>query len=127
MADAVTSQVLVDGPRNAVMKFTNLSDGTGESAVLKVDVSTLSGAPTTVRIDKIIASTSGMAVSILWDATTDVPAFIVGQDSAGEYCFDQFGGLRNNAGSGVTGDVMFTTHGHTAGDSYTVILEMSKS
>ena len=33
MADAVTSQTLVDGPRDLVMKFTNLSDGTGESAV----------------------------------------------------------------------------------------------
>jgi len=43
MADAVTSQVVFDGTRTAVMKFTNISDGTGETAVLKVDVSALSG------------------------------------------------------------------------------------
>ena len=31
MADAVASQTLLDGERMAIMKFTNLSDGTGES------------------------------------------------------------------------------------------------
>lgn len=126
MPDAVTSQTLTDGERNVVMKFTNVSDGTGESAVLKVDVSTLNGAPSEVRIDKIIAHTSGMAVNILWDATTDVTCFVVGQDCAGEFDFRCFGGLRNNAGAGKTGDILFTTIGHTAGDSYTLILHMTK-
>ena len=41
MADAVTSQTIIDGPKTAVLKFTNVSDGTGESAVKKVDVSAL--------------------------------------------------------------------------------------
>ena len=41
MADAVTSQTLFDGDKHVVMKFTNISDGTGESAVKKVDVSAL--------------------------------------------------------------------------------------
>jgi len=36
MADAVTSQSLDDNPKTAVLKFTNVSDGTGESAVKKV-------------------------------------------------------------------------------------------
>ena len=30
MADAVTTQIIQDGPKNAVIKFTNISDGTGE-------------------------------------------------------------------------------------------------
>ena len=42
MADAVASQTILDGPKEVVMKFTNISDGTGESAVTKVDVSALS-------------------------------------------------------------------------------------
>ena len=42
MADAVTSQIIQDGERVAVLKFTNVSDGSGESAVKKVDVSALS-------------------------------------------------------------------------------------
>lgn len=126
MADAVTSQTLVDGLKNVVMKFTNVSDGTGESAVTKVDVSTLVGAPTAVRIDKIHAATFGMAVNILWDADTDVTCFVVPTDCAGDFEFCHFGGLKNNAGTGVTGDIKFTTIGHTAGDTYTIILEMTK-
>lgn len=126
MADAVTSQKLVDGERNVVMKFTNISDGVGEAAVLKVDVSTLNGAPSVVRIDRIIADTSGMGVNILWDATTDVSAFVVGQSTCTEYDFRSFGGLVNNAGAGVTGDINFSTIGATAGDTYTIILHMSK-
>ena len=35
MADAVTSQTIIDGPKTAVLKFTNISDGTGEDAVKK--------------------------------------------------------------------------------------------
>ena len=41
MADAVTSQTIIDTEKRVVMKFTNLSDGSGESAVKKVDVSAL--------------------------------------------------------------------------------------
>ena len=41
MADAVTSQTIIDGSKTAVLKFTNISDGTGESDVVKVDVSAL--------------------------------------------------------------------------------------
>lgn len=126
MADAVTSQILVDGAKNVVMKFTNLSDGTGEAAVTKVDVSALQGAPSEVRIDKIWSCVSGMAVSILWDADTDVTAFIIGQDTSGEFDFRCFGGLKNNSGAGKTGDIKFTTLGHTANDSYSIILHMSK-
>ena len=45
MADAVTSQTIIDGQKTVVMKFTNISDGTGESAVTKVDVSALAALP----------------------------------------------------------------------------------
>ena len=126
MADAVTSQTLVDGEKNLVMKFTNVSDGTGEAAVLKVDVSTFAGAPAEVRIDRIVAQTFGMAINILWDATADVTAFVLGQDANCDLDFRNFGGLKNNAGAGKTGDILFTTIGHTANDSYTIILHMSK-
>lgn len=126
MADAVTSQTLVDGERNVVMKFTNISDGVGEAAVLKVDASTLSGAPTELRIDRIIASTAGMGVNILWDATADVTAFVVGAGSHEEYDFRCFGGLRNNAGAGKTGDINFSTVGAAANATYSIILHMTK-
>lgn len=126
MADAVTSQILVDSERNVVMKFTNVSDGTGEAAALKVDVSTLAGAPAGVKITRIDYDISGMAVNVLWDATTDVPAIVL---STGQFSLDfgVMGGLPNNAGAGVTGDIMFTTIGHTLNDTYSIILHMKKN
>ena len=130
MVDTVTSQTVFDGERKAVMKFTNVSDGTGETAVVKVDVSAL--APNAfgkacdgVTLEKVHVSINGMSVSILWDATADVPAFIA---APGTYTFD-FTPLQlpNDGGAGVTGDVLFTTIGATAGDTYTIVLDMVKS
>ena len=88
MADAVASQTLLDGERMAIMKFTNLSDGTGESKVIKVDVSALSSSASGqacdgVTITKIHASTHGLEVQIYWDATTDVFCWCVPQNSTG--------------------------------------------
>jgi hypothetical protein len=132
MADAVASQTLLDGERMAIMKFTNLSDGTGESKVLKVDVSTLTSSASGkacdgVTITKIHASTHGLEVQIYWDATTDVFCWCVPQNSTYTMDFEKFGGLTNNAGAGVTGDVLFSTADASAGDFYTVVLEMVKS
>ena len=132
MADAVASQTLIDGERMAIMKFTDISDGTGESKVLKVDVSALtpsaSGLPCTgVTITKIHASTHGMEVQIFWDATTDVLCWGVPQNSQYTWDFEKFGGLTNNAGTGVTGDVLFSTVDASSGDFYTIVLEMVKS
>ena len=131
MADAVTSQVVFDGTRTAVMKFTNSSDGTGETAVLKVDVSALTGFQgqtcTGVNIVTLDAMTVGMGVDILWDATTDVICYTIGADQFVSFDFARFGGITNNAGSGKTGDIMFTTVGATAGDRYTIVLEMTKN
>ena len=108
------------------MKFTNISDGTGESAVLKVDVSALDTAPTEIRIMKIHYTTNGMSVRILWDATADVLAWALPENDTGTFDFTSFGGLVNDGGAGVTGDILFTTIGHAAADSYAIVLEMAK-
>jgi hypothetical protein len=125
MADAVASQTILDGERLFIGKFTNISDGTGETGVVKIDVSTL--APNGVKINKIWASTHGLEVQILWDATTDVFAWMIPQQTFYEMEFDCFGGLSNNAGAGVTGDVLFTTVDASAGDMYTIVLECIKT
>lgn len=130
MADAVTSQTLFDGARIAVMKFTNVSDGTGENNVLKVDVSALSsyqGNPcTAVDIEKIYASTHGMEVDIKWDATTKVLAMTVPQNVMQVWDLSEYGGLSNNAGTGKNGDVLFSTVDASSGDRYTIVLVMRK-
>jgi hypothetical protein len=132
MADAVASQTLVDNERVAIMKFTDISDGTGENKVLKVDVSSLNpnasgGVCNGVTITKIHASTHGMEVQIWWDATTDVLCWQVPQNSQYTWDWSQFGGLINNSGSGKTGDVLFSTVDASSGDMYSIVLEMVKS
>ena len=132
MADAVATQTLFDGERMAIMKFTNISDGTGETKVTKVDVSTLnpnsfSKACDGVTITKIHAMTHGMEVDMYWDATTDVFITSVPQQQMYSMDLTQFGGLWNNAGAGKNGDVQFSTRDASAGDTYMIILEMVKS
>ena len=137
MADAVTSQTLSDGGTTAVMKFTNISDGNGESSVKKVDVSALTASPTgdacsRVHITQIWYAISGMRIDLEWDATTNVKALILGggvtlEPTVGHLDFRSFGGIKNNAGSGITGDLDLTTLHHTNNDAYTIILELKKS
>ena len=132
MADAVTTQVLEDGERLYIAKFTDISDGTGESAVLKIDVSTLNPnaynlACNGVKLNKIWAQTDGMGLNILWDATTDVIVETVPQNIMYTADYSSFGGIPNNSGAGKTGDVLFTTVGASSGDRYTVILECIKT
>lgn len=132
MADAVASQTIFDGPTHAVMKFTNISDGTGESAVTKVDVSALQDSwrgqtCTGAIIERIWWQCIGMKVQILWDATSDLFCIELGENQSGDHDYTKFGGLTNNAGSGKTGDLKFTTVGHSSGDTYTVILYLRKN
>ena len=131
MADAVTSQTIIDGERNCVMKFTNVSDGTGESAVAKVDVSALASnaagvACSEVRVMRVSHAIVGMSVQMFLDATSNVLLMELAESSNGHMDFKDFGGLPNNAGSGKTGDILFTTKGHSSGDTYSIVLEMVK-
>lgn len=136
MADAVTSQTLFDDGGHVVIHFTNISDGTGESAVTKVDASTLVGGASTTRyaVEKIAWSTVGMGFNLLWDADTDIVFFTTGNsNSQGEQDFTKGGtgpngvGIKNNAGTGVNGDIKLTTVGHTSGDAYNLTLWLRKT
>lgn len=123
---AATTSTLMDGPKNVVVQLA-YDGASDESAVLKVDVSGLSPAPDEVRIDQIWYSTSGLAAQILWDATTDVRAWVCPADDNGYVDFDVMGGLQNISGSGKTGDIRVTTTGASAAtDSYVIVLSMTK-
>ena len=132
MADAVTSQTIQDGEKTAILKFTNVSDGTGESAVKKVDVSALTKNSagqtcTSVSVARIYWATVGMSVKLEFDASTNVLLLGLPADSTGDEFYDLFSGIPNNAGSGVTGDIDFTTTSHSSGDSYSIILVLNKN
>ena len=132
MADAVTSQTIFDGDKTVIQKFTNISDGTGESEVKKVDVSALTTnghgqTCTSVTIEKIWWQCVGMKTRLFFDATSNAFIIELGENQSGYHDYSSFGGLKNNAGSGVTGDILFTTVGHSSADTYTITLEMRKN
>tara|TARA_R110000744_G_scaffold58862_2_gene122826 strand:+ start:518 stop:919 length:402 start_codon:yes stop_codon:yes gene_type:complete len=132
MADAVTSQTIQDGQKTAILKFTNVSDGSGEAAVKKVDVSALNAnrageACTSVSVSRIYWATRGMGVNLEFDASTNVLLTGLPADSTGDEYYDLFSGIPNNAGSGVTGDIDLTTVAHSSGDTYSIILVLNKN
>ena len=132
MADAVTSQTLIDGERLAIMKFTNISDGTGETTVTKVNVANLASsgsgkACTGVIVNKITSICHGMEVRMYWDASTDVPFFMSTINTNYENDFSSIGGITNNSGTGKNGNIVFSTADASSGDTYTVVLEMVKT
>ena len=73
----------------------------------------------------IVLRSSSCAV-VTSDATTNAFCIELGENQSGDHDYTSFGGLTNNAGSGVTGDVLFTTVGHSSADTYTIILYMRK-
>jgi hypothetical protein len=130
MADAVTATTVEDGPLKAIIYCTNTSDGSGEAAVVKVDVSALSSlqdgtACTGVRIEKITFTNVGMGVKLLWDASTDVIAAELPADYSDTLDYSDMSGLPNVAASGGnTGDIQFTTVGHGSGDTYLSLIHI---
>lgn len=105
------AQVLFDGLKRAIVKVHGAET---------IDVSTLIGAPAQVSIERLQYA-MGAAVDgvISWDATADVVAFTPSQ--TGDMDFRCFGGLINNAGAGITGDIVIAGTG-----VFTIILHLVK-
>ena len=82
---------------------------------------------TGVTIEKIWWQCVGMKTRLFFDATSNAFIIELGENQSGFHDYTSFGGLKNNAGSGVTGDILFTTVGHSSGDTYTITLEMRKN
>lgn len=127
MANSTTLQTLIDGERNLVIKIVGILDTANDAQNPVVDVSALVPAAIRVRLDKITYSISSqLAVNLFWEATTDVP--IVSLTGYGCIKAKEFGGLVNNGGAGVSGDISLTTTGWASGvQTYTLILEMVKT
>ncbi len=126
MADAVDSLVLVNQPPYYTIRLTNVSDGTGESAVVKVDKSGLTDLaglePIALDLIGVEWDVGGMAVRLFWDHTTDDEMIVLmGQ---GEWNQSRDGAMRDPTTNDSTGDVLLTTTGHTSGDGYTVLLRL---
>lgn len=118
MANSVGVQTTVDGERNVIAKVVIYADTSDVSSTLLLDPAALyaTNPPTNqLRIDEVQYSVQdGWYVSLFWDATTQTHI----TDLVGRGTFligSPFGAWQNNATTGKTGKINFTTTGYTSG------------
>jgi len=134
MADTLTTQIIQDGGRTAIIRGNVAVGNTDVVTSVLVDVSSLSNDPITgqaciaATVQAATYASKGGAVTLAFDATTDVPIFTLPADWTEQYDFTDFGipnpGTFGTAGN--TGDIVATTISPAAGDSYSFILTVSK-
>lgn len=130
MADTVTSEYIFDGSRRKVLHITNVSDGTGESAVAKVDLSditftsgyTPNTTPTGSVVDLIDYNIQGFtSVQLEWNHTANDEIAVL---PTGQGCIDwvAIGGKPDPRSAGGTGDIVLTTNGAASGATYDITI-----
>lgn len=125
MVDTVSTDVLVSGQNIYNIRLIGESDGTGEAAVAKIDISTLVGpngvlAPSSVKIMEIQYDIQGFSsIKLSWDGGTDTVAALLSGQGIKEYSLT--GGLVSDA-TGGTNDLKLTSSGAVAGATYDILL-----
>ena len=127
MADTVSTQVLTDttGVKFGV-KMTNISDGTGENLVKKVDASTTTfmtedGERKISKIFWSVNTQSGKSsVELIWDGATNATA--VSLSGQGFWDLRADGNEIVNNATTPTGDVLLSTKNFANGDNYTILV-----
>ena len=128
MADTVTTQTISDTSGvKFVTKLTNISDGTGETLVKKVDASELTFMTEdgNRKISKIWYSintnSNKSGVEIVWDGTTNATALFLSGN--GYWDLRTAGNEIINNSTTPTGDVLLSTKNFVSGDNYSIVIE----
>ena len=128
MADVVDTNVVFSGTRRYIVRLTNISDGTGESGVIKVDKSTLVNSngvePAAINVESIQWTMGGFqSVRLYWDHTTDDEIDVLSTTS-GFRDYTLGGVLKDPRSTGGTGDILLTTAGAISGATYDIVLSL---
>ena len=128
MADIVSTQVLSDTSGvKYVAKMTNISDGSGESLVKKIDASsatfmTEDGSRKIAKIWWSVNTTkSNASVELVWGGETNATAMLL--NGQGYWDLRTAGNEIVNNATTPTGDVLLSTRDFVAGDNYTILVE----
>lgn len=133
MANVTNIQVILDGPRNVVVKVDGILDTSDLATTTVADPATLTGIDYTgtlkalkLRLKEIDYSIEdGLTVNLYWNATT--PVILKSLNGRGSECYKDFAGIPNNAGAGVDGKVNVSTEGWTAGvKSFSLVMRFIK-
>lgn len=125
MADTVDTLIINPAKRKYTFRLFNYSDGTGESAVVKLDISTLRGLTGAeciyTVVEEIKWDVQGFSsVRLWWDHTTDDEIAVM--SGTGIVSYADVGGLKDPRSAGGTGDILLSTTGTTAGSSYDITI-----
>ena len=128
MADIVSTQVLSDTSGvKYVAKLTNISDGSGESLVKKIDASsatfmTEDGSRKIAKIWWAVNTTkSNASVELVWGGETNATAMLL--NGQGYWDLRTAGNEIINNATTPTGDVLLSTRDFVVGDNYTILVE----
>ena len=128
MADTVTTQTISDTSGvKYVVKLTNVSDGSGESLVNKIDASsttfmTEDGNRKIAKIWWSVNTTNNKStVELVWAGATNATALLL--SGQGYWDLRTAGNEIINNATTPTGDVLLSTRDFVVGDSYTIIVE----
>lgn len=124
MADTVAVIKLRDTADQAAYLLCNASDGTGETNIQKIDISAIAMAAGRVRIKKLRWACDGMQAIVKFNHTTPDTAIICA--GFGEIAEVKDAPIYDPASAGGTGDIQITTAGQSAGDGYTIYIEIAK-
>ena len=118
LKDNAAAAVTITGTAGAIV--------VADPAVLSDMVDSTKTKATKLKIKELTFATSdALLVNLYWKATASVPAVSVTQSGELEFC--DFGGLQNNAGAGINGQITLDTSGWGSGTKiFTLILELVK-
>lgn len=143
MANTIREQRLIDSNKRALIKYVVLSDGTQESNTRLLDASNLAFAlnangyimssntdpksnyRTTVRKIKAYSKTAG-SVRLKWEGDANSEIITFGSASV-DLNFENDGAIIWNPEANATGDILISTLGLTAGDTFTIFLDLKKN
>lgn len=130
MTATATQQVINNGARNLVLKYTigGPAPYVNATADTLVDISSLDSniGVGGYRLERASWSLTGMSAKLAWESgTTDVDLLQLAAGD-GEADFSEVGGVANNA-TLPTGNIVYTTTGYdAAGDGGSLVLEFKK-
>ena len=127
MAAQATQQVIANGPRNLILKYTIGGSLTDAVAATLVDISSLDSNVGVggYRLERAQWSLTGMSAKLAWEGATDVDLIQLAEGD-GDVDFSEIGGVANNV-TLPTGNIVYTTTGYgTAGDGGSMVLEFKK-
>jgi hypothetical protein len=124
----IETQVLEDGDRNTVIKWILIGDNkTGDEVnTIVFDASEYKTASLSNKVYEITYTTDGVSARLDWDATANILLYSLPGNHSGSFRHKTDNSIINDAGAGVTGDILITTNNMNDGDSITLLIWMKE-